>query len=325
MNGPAQSRPSSVPVAAFGANQLVFMASLDGFLYAVNGETGGIAASHDVGRPLVASPSAMFTAFGGSANLIFALTRVTGSFNAVEAVNLDDPLFDRLWGYGAGPPYGDMGIVVGQPAVDYGTGPGTGRIYFATFAFDAVNTNTIWCLTLPDGGLCPGWLGPQAIGNVTTPVSRRGNRLYVGTDDGRVVAINTADGTQAWSTPVSLDGLVKGFITADRLTSDLYFATDTTVRAITDVGSGYADKWSAAVDAPSTPIYAPGDSVVYVGGKVGRSSYQLLRLGVTDGVVGASTTLGDGLAIVGSPTLDLAGGHLYVATEEGVVYCVQLP
>src|SRR5262249_1487875 len=84
-------------------------------------------------------------------------------------------------------------------------------------------------------------------------------------------------------------------------------------------GVGWAS--GVAVNSPSTPVYAPGDTVLYVGSGDGK----LYRLNVSDGSVFDSFTLGAGDAMVGSPTLDLRGHYLYVGTEAGRVYAVELP
>ncbi len=58
---------------------------------------------------------------------------------------------------------------------------------------------------------------------------------------------------------------------------------------------------------------------------MGSSDGKLYRLDYTSGLPNLIIPLGDPAlaAQVGSPTLDLAGGFLYVGTEAGSVYCVQ--
>ncbi|PYQ18871.1 MAG: hypothetical protein DMF79_13900, partial [Acidobacteria bacterium] len=60
---------------------------------------------------------------------------------------------------------------------------------------------------------------------------------------------------------------------------------------------------------------------------VGSSNGKVYRLDYDTGVTLLTFPLGDPLApaAVGSPTLDLAGGFLYVGTEAGIVYAVQIP
>jgi outer membrane protein assembly factor BamB len=147
----------------------------------------------------------------------------------------------------------------------------------------------------------------------------------VGTTAGAVLAVNASDGSPGWTfTPAVPDGPVKGYVVSDRLTDDLYFATSTRLWSLSDTGlATFTHNWSPVgvpFTKPSTPVYAPGDSLVYVGGD-GR----LARLSVADGSEVDSFTLGDGLSIVGSPTLDLANGFAYVGTDAGVVYAIQLP
>jgi outer membrane protein assembly factor BamB len=146
----------------------------------------------------------------------------------------------------------------------------------------------------------------------------------VGTFDGvtaRVQALDADSGAVVWSQPTG-DGLVKGFVMVDRLTGDLYFSTNTKIHSWT---AGGAPKWAAPradIANPSTPVPVPGSGRVYVGGGDGK----LHMLRASDGSDDvAPITLGDGLSAVGSPTLDLRGGRLYVGSESGVVYAVDIP
>ncbi len=59
---------------------------------------------------------------------------------------------------------------------------------------------------------------------------------------------------------------------------------------------------------------------------VGGSDGQLHQLDVTDpATMSFSVTLGDGLAAVGMPTMDLMNWMIYVGTDQGVIYGVEFP
>ncbi len=164
----------------------------------------------------------------------------------------------------------------------------------------------------------------KAHGNISTGVTLRGDRLYVGLDAGGVMAIDTADGSAAWGAVYPTALPVKGFVYADRLSDDLYFSTSNTVYSISDDGGGsfgWTDNWSGgvAMSNPSPPVFIPGDDKVYVGA---LGSLVRLKQGTGSGL--DAFPLGDGSAAVGSPTIDLAGGFVYVGTESGTVYAIRL-
>ena len=327
MNGPSQGRPSGIPVSIGSANPVLVLGSQDGHVYAFNARTGAPAwtpSSPALGNVVQAGPSGIFTAFGGAFDYILVGTRDAGLPNRFHALNLADGSVAWSYdGFDGTTSFGRIGIISGQAAVDYAAR----RVYFASRRFGpAPDDKTLWCLDLDTQRAC--WAA--AYGDIDGAVTLRGNRLYVGTTTGEVLAVNAADGSLGWSfTPAGPDGPVKGYVVSDRLTDDVYFSTTSRVWSLSDTGPfTFAQNWSPAgisCSNPSTPVYAPGDPWVYVGSGDGR----LYRLSVGDGSIITDAAfpvrLGDGTAGVGSPTLDLFGRFAYVATEDGVVHAVQLP
>ena len=117
---------------------------------------------------------------------------------------------------------------------------------------------------------------------------------------------------------------MKGFVFPDLLSSNLYFATTARVWGLTDTGPSAALAWPAvtAVPSPSVVLLNVGPSLLFVGGSDGR----LYQLDATANPPTATpVTLGDGTAAVGAPSLDVANDVVYVGTDAGVVYAVQLP
>ncbi len=324
MNGPSQGRPSGVAVGTAGSTRTVFLSSQDGHVHAFDAETGAQAWISPLLAPppdLQAPPSGVFTIFGGTRDLIFAGTRdpAGSKFYALRLV--DGAPLAPGWVFD-GTPFGKIGAINGQPAVDQVAR----RVYFASRAFNGANDKTVWCVELETGAPCSGWT-PRAHGDIDTGVSLYGDRLLVGTNDDKVKAVDTSDGSEAWSFSLpGSEGPVKGYVAVDRLTGDAYFSTANKVWGLQSDGS---QKWPGGgdvdYDSPSTPVYAPGDPYLYVGSGDGK----LYRVSAADGspvVAGIfPLVLGDGSAAVGSPTIDLFGGFLYVGTEDGVVYAVQLP
>jgi outer membrane protein assembly factor BamB len=248
-------------------------------------------------------------------------TRYTAGDNAFFALNMDDG--SVAWSFSDGGSHGKFGPVNFQASVEYkAPSAPEHRVYFTSFARGVPPDNTVWCLDLDTGGVA--WAAP--VTNVSTSPSFDASlrRIYVGTFDGagaRVQALDADSGSVIWSQPTG-DGLVKGFVTVDRLTGDLYFATRNKIHAWTAGGS---PKWAAPradIPDPSAPVPVPGSGRVYVGGGDGK----LHVLDASDGSDDVPPiTLGDGLAAVGSPTLDLRGGRIYVGSEAGVVYAVDIP
>jgi outer membrane protein assembly factor BamB len=72
---------------------------------------------------------------------------------------------------------------------------------------------------------------------------------------------------------------------------------------------------------PSIPVFVPGGPHVWVGG----SDSRLHRLNATDGSPFDAFPLGTPSIVtaVGSPTIDLLGGFVYVGTEAGRIYAIQ--
>ena len=166
-----------------------------------------------------------------------------------------------------------------------------------------------------------------------SPIARNG-RLYVASFDGaggKIHALDAATGSSVWGGAtfnIALaDGPVKLFVAADRFspTGRLLFSTTNKVWALDDPGAAppAAPVWTQdfTPKTPSAPVFQTGGPDVWVGSSDGN----LYRLDYTSGLPNLSIPLGDPAlaAQVGSPTLDLAGGFLYVGTEAGIVYCVQ--
>jgi uncharacterized repeat protein (TIGR01451 family) len=327
--GPSQGRPGSVPLFPGPPNRGTFLSSADGRVYALDSDHGSGAPAIWIspvlggGVPgLVAPPSGSFTQFGATRNLIYVGSREAGG-SRLFGLRLADgqPAAPEGWAVNGGP-FGSIGPVSGQAAVDYATH----RVYFASRALVAPNNRTVWCVDFETGLVV--WAQPH--GDIDASVSLRGDHLYVATNDGRVLALRTSDGGVDWTFNIPAgEGVAKGYVVTNFLNTNLYFSTATRVWSLRDDGLSFFSNWPSGValpgglpgNAPSTPVYPPGAAYVWVGG----SDNRLHRLNVTDGSAFDNFFLGDPAipTAVGSPTLDLSGGFVYVGTEAGRVYAIQ--
>jgi len=99
------------------------------------------------------------------------------------------------------------------------------------------------------------------------------------------------------------------------------------VWTLQDSGGSGTQPWpEVALPAPSIVLFTPGGKLLLAGGSDGRL-YQLDVSGAGAATPPSvhSVVLGDGGAAVGSPTLDTATGLVYVGSEAGTVYAVQIP
>src|SRR5262245_40495338 len=322
MDGPSQGRPSGVPVAIGSARPAIILSSQDGHVYVFDAETGAPGwspSSPPLAPTVLAHPSGVFTTFGGTKNLVFVGARdPVGS--RFYALRLSDGGFSPPGWVFDGGTFGRIGAIHGQAAVDQ---EGR-RVYFASRAFDAANRNTIWCVDLETGA----GLWAAAVGDIDTAVTFVGDRLYVGTNAGDVKAIDTRaghEGQVVWSFALpALEGNAKGYVAVNRLTGDVYFAT---AGRLWGLGPGGTAKWTPgfrSVDSPSTPVFAPLDAWIYVGGGDGLLHRFSAATGDEDLIAPFPVTLVDAGA-VGSPTFDLSAGFVYVGSEGGLVYAIRLP
>jgi len=320
MNGPAGARPGVVPTTVVpGADTVTFLGAEDGHVYAADAKTGTtLWQSAQLANMLLASPSGTFTAFGGSYDQLFIGTRSATSDNAVYALDPSDGA--TRWSFNNGGGAGGIGIISSGAAVDVTAN----RLYFTSRARGGGSSNTLWCISFTDTGASLVWGVP--VGDIDgAPVLYQG-RLYVGTNDGHVYAINPTNGATLWTETLTTgDGPVKGFVSPEAsptLPRRLYFATTTKMWALNDNGSSASLAWSVStIGGPSIPLAPYGASKLYVGSSDGS----LYQLDAASGNVDTSLMLGDGSGAVGSPAYDTVNNIAYVGSEAGVVYAVTLP
>ena len=318
MNGPAQARPPVVPTTAVPGSTLVtFLGSEDGHVYAADARTGQLLwQSPQLANILLASPTGMFTDFGGSWNRLFIGSRDATGANALYMLDPATGAIVTRFDNGGGTTA--IGIISSGASVDYATN----RLYFASRSRAGGSSHTLWCLSFDGSTLTKLW--SVALGDIDGAPIVLGGRLYVGTNAGRVYAIDPATGAEIWHYDTG-DGPVKGWVTPEStpaMPRRLYLSTTTTVWALTDTGPSATLTWSSsAVPGPSIPLAPYGQNLLYVGSSDGR----LHQVDAATGVPVNSVVLGDGTAAIGNPSLDVINQLAYAGSEAGIVYGVQLP
>jgi uncharacterized repeat protein (TIGR01451 family) len=336
VSGPVQSRSPVVPITVGTSNPVVYLGAQDGYVYVLDGAQGGAVVPPwspvDVssGKVVQAAPAGIFTAFGGAYSYLLVGTRDATADNVFAALDPATGAVLASFDNGGGPGNG-IGIISSMAAAVYDSPP---RVYFTSHAKAGGSPGNLWCLQLTGAPAvftgCTGWLHRADLGDIDSSPVIRGGRIYVGgsAGGGTVYSIDAATGNPTLDRSfVHGDGQVKGFVFPDRNSDDVYFATDNFVWGVSD-GATMLDNLGGGVSLgagvhPSPVLFVPGSHYVYVGGSDG----QLYEIDVAGAPIVKPVPLGDGLSVVGAPSLDrgFSPSLVHVGTEAGVFYAVQVP
>jgi outer membrane protein assembly factor BamB len=325
LGSPAQARSPIVPLFGF---QNVYLATQDGWVHALDAETGATIWATLIGTGAQAAPAGIFTAFGGEWSYLLVGTRqaTNNQFHALDPFT--GAVVDSYPKVGD-PEFGQMGDVNGMATVDYARG----RVYFGTLG--GSSTGSLWCLKLgpPTTALGFGWAAPRAVvGDFEGSPVVRGNRVLAGNTAGVLWAVDPEDGTPLYSY-ASGDEAVKGFPFPDRRNGDVYFTTENTggdgrVHAVTDTGSAFTTKWvSGLLQKPSVPLLWTGGDRLYVGVERAVAGGGLLELPIGSGTPVLARDLEPADVVIGAPSLDIGvvPNQVHAGSVAGVVYAVQAP
>jgi outer membrane protein assembly factor BamB len=308
----SQHRPPVVPpTGPFDGHSITFITTQDGFLSCFNADTGEFLwKSADYGM-LTGGPGGWFSTFSsGPDDLAYFGTRNAGERNAIIAVDIADGR--EVWRFDD-PAGTGIGIISGGPTIDYANR----SAYFASEEFTS-GADTVWAVDLLTGEKI--WSTP--VGSISGSPVQRGVDLYVGDDAGRVHALDIRDGKPKGNFPFDTGGgTIKGYVFPNLVGNELYLSTQNTVWRIHDDGSRVVLDWAAEVPGASIPTYPPGREFLWVGSSDG-SLYQLLAKNGAKNSVTLTSGRNPG---VGSPSFDLANGLIYVGTENGEVFAVEVP
>lgn len=318
LDAPAQARPPVVNFAVGSStNGVAFLGSQDGRVHAVNAESGALEWDEPIATMVQAAPAGNFRGFDLTAlDFVLVGTRNSSTANALVAldVNTGAPQwsFDNSFpqnGNGLG-----IGIISSTAAVDY-----TNKlVYFASRVRAGGSADTVWSVDFAADPPRLVWSTP--VGNVDgSPILFRGF-LLVGTNSGNLLAMDTSNGDVAYSIPL-LNGAVKGFVFPHHGTQNVFLSTNDKIWSVNVITASVNPDWPVgSVSSPSTPVAIPGGDVLSGGG-----DGHLHQLDPLTPLAAASTSLGDGTAAVGMPTVDVLNSMAYVGTDQGVIYGVLLP
>jgi outer membrane protein assembly factor BamB len=339
LGSPVQARSPIVPMAG---GSRAFFATQDGWVHAVDTQTGAIIWETQLQTPLAgpipgqAAPAGIFVAFGGTWDYLLVGTRDASNPNYFYALSpLTGAVLDQFPKAGekdaGGALIGTLGIINGMAGVDYQRK----RVCFGTIksTVGTPDTRTLWCLNLgpPGDALSYGWALDQSIvGDIDGSPIIRGNRLYVGNTTGVLWALDPDDPLNAAKrySVATGDGGVKDFPFPNRPTNTVYFSTTNQVHACLDTGSSFnctsGGGWTVTpASRPSPVLFSPG--TVYAGGASG----QLFELNAADGTALATRQLDNAPspATIGTPSLDAgySPNIVLVGSTNGIFYAVEVP
>jgi outer membrane protein assembly factor BamB len=321
-----------VPVVPFAAGSRAFVSTQNGWVHSVDTANGDLLWSTPLPEGAAqGAPAGIFTQYGGAYDYILAGTSAGGAPDLLYAL---DPFTGSVIDFfprplGVDGIWDEMGEVLGMPSVDYAGG----QVFFAS-RFGTAGL-TVWCVGLgppPDALRALGAVGWTAGTNqVDGSVVLRNGRVFVGDISSEVWSFNASDGADSRSITLGGDGSVKGFLFPDSRSNDLYGATNSRVWAVTDTGvSINHDKWSPepSLVAPSVVLHHPFTDDIYVGVRgdypnVGDGA-AVVKIDAATGAVVGWVRLEGVAQTIGAPSLDLAYGMLYMGSEAGIIYAVEL-
>jgi outer membrane protein assembly factor BamB len=146
-------------------------------------------------------------------------------------------------------------------------------------------------------------------------LSADGSTVYfLNTDTGKIWAVNTADGSQKWASPVGTETGGHGSSLSIGEDGTVYFTTNQHVAAVTDNGTTGALKWATEVTGPANSGVVIGPSGdLYTGSLEG-----LVSLNPDDGSINWTY---DAEIRESVPAVDV-NGNVYVGTVDGTLLIV---
>lgn len=325
MNAPAQSSPIVMLAAETGLpHDATFLGSQDGHVYCFNAATGAGCTGWPAGGRSVdgfgmVQAQPMFDPVTdrilfGSRNAV-----ATNGFHAVDVLN-----GSTAWSFTNTVPQGGsgqaMGLVSG-PALILGS-----RVVFASRTRSGGSPGSVWALDIAAGSASLAWR--RDLGDIDGAPTHdwTSDRVLVGTNAGAVFALSPTTGATIW-TRAFADGAVRGWIYYDPVSTRLYFATSTSVRAIPTSGATGSDWVVSGLTSPSRPILHFGTTRTYLGAcaDVACANGRVIELDSTNSWTVPKTLDLAGVGGLGPVTIDRSQNLLHAGSRSGRVVAVALP
>jgi len=325
MNAPAQSSPVVMLAADTGLpHDATFLGSQDGHVYCFNAATGGGCSGWPVGGRSAAS-------FGlVQAQPMFdpATGRIlVGSRNAVGANGfhaIDVLTGATAWSFTNSVPQGGNGQAMGMvsgPALILGS-----RVVFASRTRSGGSPGSVWGLDITAGSASLAWR--RDLGDIDGAPTHdwTANRVIVGTNGGAVHALLPTTGATVWSRNFA-DGAIRGWIYYDPASTRLYFASNSSVRAIPASGATGSDWVVTGLTSPTRPILHFGTTRTYLGAcaDVACANGRVIELDAANAWATPKTVDLAGIGGLGPVTIDRNQNLLHAGSRSGRVVAVALP
>lgn len=323
LQGLIGSRFPVVPLRGL-PGQYLLVGTLDGYMYAINAETGAVLWTGDGGQSLGTIQSFPVTQLHDYANaafqaaqprdLAFFATRLDGNPTGNKVIALDAATGQRVWLYAPG----DLDMVSGGMMVDY-----TNNHLFVAARSNGNSQASLRILdTLNGQEVARLALGDIDFSVVQLPATKQ---ALVTANDGTVSGVGLTSLEVEWSvklpaTPTSFARTQgRGFLATLSSGAVEYYL----LKPQPD-GSNQAElSWSTPVPGPTgTFVHVENANTarVYVGGSDGL----VHELEALTGAPLKQVSLGTAQRI-GTPTIDNSVGRLHVGTQDGRVCAFQVP
>ncbi len=308
------------------SGQYLLVGTQDGYMYALNAQTGAVLWRGDNGQPLGKIQSLPVTQLYDFANaaykaaqprdLVFFATRIDGNATGNKVIALDGATGQRVWLYQPN----DLDMVSGGMMVDYTNN----RLVVVARSNGNTQASLRILNTLTGQEVAKLSLGDIDFSVVRLPAT---NQALVTANDGTVSGVGLTSMQVEWS--MKLPGTPTNFA---RPQGRGFLATLQTGLVQYYLLGTQADGSAAAPTAPSwsTPVPGPTGAFVYLlnasSGRVyvGSSDGSLHELDVHSGVDLKQVSLGTAQRI-GMPTVDNTVNRLHVGTQDGRVCAFQVP
>jgi outer membrane protein assembly factor BamB len=323
LQGTIGSRFPVVPLHGL-SGQYLLVGTQDGYMYALNSQTGAVLWTGDGGQPLGKIQSFPVTQLydyanaaykaAGTRDLVFFATRLDASPTGNKVIALNAATGQRVWLYQPN----DLDMVSGGMMVDY-----TNNLLFVAARSNGNTQASLRILNTLTGQE----VARLSLGDIDFSVVRLAatNQALVTANDGTVSGVGLTSYKVEWS--MKLPSTPTNYA---RPLGAGFFATLSSGAVEYYLLQKRADGTTTAARSWTTPVPSPTGSFSYLLNSstsrvyVGSSDGKVHELDGSTGVDLKQVSLGSAQRI-GMPTVDSTVGRLHVGTQDGRVCAFQVP